>query len=122
MKNLITVLAIAFTMGLNAQTDTWRFTADKQMHFMAGVGISYVSADLMRNKNRFSDFDRVAVPIFASVIIGAGKEVYDLHSKKGNPSMHDFGYTVIGGVIGSFAKYGIDKLLEHRRNRIRIKL
>lgn len=122
MNKLITILAIAFTMGLSAQTDTWEFKADKQMHFMAGVGISYISADLMGNKDRFSDFDRVAVPIFASVFIGAGKEVYDLHSKKGNPSMHDFGYTVIGGVIGTFAKYGVEKILDHRRNKRQIKI
>ena len=121
MKNLITVLLIASSMSVTAQKDSWEFKADKQMHFMAGVGISYISADLMRNKNRFSDFDRVAVPIFASVFIGAGKEVYALHSKQGNPSIHDFGYTVIGGVIGSFAKYGINHLIDKRsKNKVKL--
>ena len=108
IKTMLFALLICFST--QAQ-DTWEFKTDKQLHLIVGGGVSYVVGDLISKKERFTDFDRLVLPIATSIFIGAGKETYDLYSKSGNPSLHDFGYTVLGGVIGSLAKYGIDKLI-----------
>lgn len=74
---------------------------DKILHFSVGCGISTVVTGV-------TDKHAVWYGIGSSVIIGAGKEIYDI--KHGNPDAKDFIATTIGGVVGSCVIYGIKRL------------
>jgi hypothetical protein len=62
---------------------------DKLYHFTAGV-IIYIFSSIILN-NWLS-----MIPV---IIIGAGKELYDLYSGKGTPDWWDFIWTIIGGIF-----------------------
>lgn len=74
---------------------------DKLLHFSAGYGISTVVTGVT-NKHA------VWYGIGSSVVIGAGKEIYDI--KNGVVDGMDFVATVVGGVVGSYVIYGVKKL------------
>lgn len=62
---------------------------DKFYHFCAGMMI-YIFFNIFFNN---------WLSIIPVIVIGAGKEVYDYYSKKGNPEWLDFIATVIGGAV-----------------------
>jgi len=64
------------------------FKIDKLYHFIAGIFIYLVSVIFLSN----------LLALIPVILIGAGKEIYDWKSKKGNPEWWDFIFTVLGGL------------------------
>jgi hypothetical protein len=61
---------------------------DKANHFIAGTLI-YCLANV---------FLTPLVALIPVIVIGAAKEMYDKYSKKGNPDVMDFLYTIAGAL------------------------
>ena len=61
---------------------------DKILHFVVG----HLACDICL----FFDMP-ILVALALVTLMGAGKEIYDRVSKKGNPELADFGVTVLGG-------------------------
>lgn len=96
-----TLLILLLSFNIHSQTD-------KLLHFSAGYGTSTIVTGVA-NKHA------VWYGIGSSVIIGAGKEIYDI--KHGTVDGMDFVATVIGGVVGSYVIYGVKKL-HIKRNKL----
>lgn len=65
------------------------FPQDKVNHYLYGT-IIYMLSYLVLN------YYFAMIPV---VLIGAAKEIYDYKTKKGNPDMFDFVWTVLGGLM-----------------------
>lgn len=79
--------------NISIAQDTWEFKEDKKKHFGVGFCVGF-SMPLVSKKHGFK------IAISCGVLLGGGKEVVDLVSKKGDPSFKDFSYTVFGTVSG----------------------
>ena len=119
MKLLILFTLISFA---TLSQESMKFTADKKLHFLAGAGVGYVVSDIAYKSDRFNDREAIVLGVFTSYVVGAGKEVYDLYSKNGTASLQDLTYTFYGGVIGTLASYGINKLIDHRNKKRKLRL
>ncbi len=64
-----------------------KIAKDKKLHFLVGFLIALL------------------VNIYAVIVIGALKEIYDKVSKKGTPELLDFIYTVVGGLMAYLLLY-----------------
>lgn len=119
MKLLILFTLISFA---TISQESMKFTTDKKLHFLAGAGVGYVVTDIAYKSDRFNDREAIVLGVFTSYVVGAGKEVYDLYSKNGTASLQDLSYTFYGGVIGTLASFGINKLIDHRKKKRELKL
>ena len=73
---------------------------DKQKHFVAGSVIGGVSI-LMMNKKVHNKKTKFWVAVGTSLVAGVLKETYDKNNG-GKFDWEDVGYTVGGGIVGSF--------------------
>ena len=105
MKALIVFILIS--LNLSAQ-DSWRFTRDKKMHFLAGGGVAMITYSPIA----FQDLENPNPlrGLLYSVYIGTGvnlaKELYDL-TGLGHASIQDVVYGTTGAVVGGLTVFGI---------------
>ena len=64
---------------------------DKVLHFIAGFTVGGVTVYL---------FPLTLMPLFATVIVAGGKELYDAYVKGSESDFFDFFVTLVGGWIG----------------------
>ena len=108
----ISIIILLFLLGLTCQAQV--IPKDKQLHLYGGVAIGAWSTRLTLEQNGWKPFVYgLSVPI----IIGAGKELVDV-AGAGTPEFADFGYTVIGAVIGVGIIYGIKAITKRHRTKI----
>ena len=75
--------------------------SDKWLHLSVGFVIAY-----------FAGFLSPILGFVLGVLIGAGKEIYDLVNKRGHAELWDFFFTVVGVLSGLFCLW-IARLLFH---------
>lgn len=75
--------------------------SDKWLHLAAGFVIAY-----------FAGFLSPVLGFILGVLVGAGKEIYDLVTKRGHAEVWDFFFTVVGVLSGLFFLW-IARLLFH---------
>lgn len=109
-------LALAFTLGLGlatasprvARADDWTGT-DKVLHFGVSAGIAggAYGVSSLALEDRWA---RAAVGGGSAILVGAGKELYDL-AGHGDPSWKDFAWDVLGALLGVGVAFSIDLAL-----------
>ena len=119
MKLLILFTLISFA---TLSQESMKFTTDKKLHFLAGAGVGYIVTDLAMGLDRFNDGNAIALGLFTGYVVGAGKEIYDLYSKNGTASLQDLSYTFLGTIVGTFTSYGVNKLIDNRNKKRKLRL
>lgn len=112
MKTII-ILLLAF--NLNAQGDSWKFSTDKQLHFGVGFTLGYVFTDLKLADNNYKTFEYFTATQMLMFPIGMTKEWADLTFITGRFSWQDIAYNQIGALVGTAAKFGVNKWIQHRK-------
>ena len=74
-----------------------KIKADKLLHFIAGILISQITFALF-SLTTLHIYLVSLLSLLITAIVGGAKEIYD--KKHGVPSIMDFLYTFIGGLIG----------------------
>lgn len=87
MKKLLVIFLLC--SNLSFAQDSWKFTEDKQYHFIAGCWVGVIIPIFVKSYS-------VPITISTGIIVGGGKEFYDFYSGKGVASFQDFTYTVAG--------------------------
>ncbi len=95
--------------GARADADPW-WAYDKAEHLLVCTGISSVGTTLSLPWVQ-SRWVRLAIGFGAAVVVGAGKELWDL-SGHGDPSWKDFTWDVIGAATGALLATGIEWIVE----------
>ncbi len=116
------VLALMFSTLGNAQDSTigWMFinentiALDKQMHFVGGAGVSAVTYAIALDHNGGRRGNAKMWGIISSVAIGTLKEAMDSGSGGTGFDWADIGYTVAGGIVGT---YSFDILANRAKKR-----
>ena len=111
MKFLLVSLLIIFLSACATAThhnqdtqvkrDTW-FGEDKLYHFIAAGAIGAATTKVALN-NQATPCDAVFIGISTTLVIGAGKEWYDLKVKKTLFSWKDMFWNFTGSAVGSLA-------------------
>ncbi len=112
MKAIIIIIISLLLLGLACQAQF--VPKDKQLHLYGGVAIGAWSTRLTLEQDGWKP---LVYGLSVPIVIGAGKELVDL-AGAGTPEFADFGYTVIGAVIGVGIIYGIKAIVKRHRTRI----
>ena len=109
---MVTSIAVTLIMtsSLNAQESKigWMFinentiALDKQMHFVGGAGVSAVTYAIALDHNGGRRGNAKMWGIISSVAIGTLKEAMDSGSGGTGFDWADIGYTVAGGIVGTY--------------------
>jgi len=89
------------TTDISKTHDTW-FGEDKLYHFLTASVIGAAATKIAVN-NQASPCDAMIIGISSTLVIGAGKEWYDLKVKKTLFSWKDMFWNLAGSSVGSFA-------------------
>jgi putative lipoprotein len=81
--------------------DTW-FGEDKLYHFLTASVIGAAATKVAVN-NQAAPCDAMFIGISATLVIGTGKEWYDMRVKKTLFSWKDMAWNLAGSSVGSFA-------------------
>ena len=103
-------VTLIMTSSLNAQESQigWMFinentiALDKQMHFVGGAGVSAVTYAIALDHNGGRRGNAKMWGIISSVAIGTLKEAMDSGSGGTGFDWADIGYTVAGGIVGTY--------------------
>ena len=110
MKKAVLILGMILSGAMYAQDSKigWMFinentvALDKQMHFVGGAGVSAVTYALALDHNGGRRGNAKMWGIISSVVIGTLKEAMDSGSGGTGFDWADIGYTVAGGVVGTY--------------------
>jgi putative lipoprotein len=83
------------------QSDSW-LGKDKLYHFLAS-GVIGAAATKVAANNHVAPCDAVFIGVSTTLVIGAGKEWYDLSVKKTLFSWKDMFWNLAGSTLGSYA-------------------
>lgn len=103
---LAAVAVLAFAgPAYGSEDDPW-FARDKYLHGGVSVvvaGAGYAGAGLLGAPRP----SRALTGLGAAVVVGAGKELWDMRGA-GDPSWRDFSWDVAGGLVGVGLSYVLD--------------
>ena len=110
MKKAVLILGMILSSAMYAQDSTigWMFinentiALDKQMHFVGGAGVSAVTYAIALDHNGGRRGNAKMWGIISSVAIGTLKEAMDSGSGGTGFDWADIGYTVAGGIVGTY--------------------
>lgn len=110
MKPLLLVIAL-ISFNVYSQ-DSWKFSADKQNHFISGAVPSLFVSSVISNLNQ--DDPKYLKGFIIGAFVGSGlnlaKEGFDLLCF-GTPSYQDLTYGVLGSIVGSAVGVGLARLV-----------
>ncbi len=112
MRQLALVLAL-LCVPARARADDW-LGPDKKLHFAAAGGIAvagYGGAALVFDHR----WERAAIGGGLAIAAGAAKEGWDA-TGRGDPSIKDFTWDVIGAAVGVAVAWGVDWVIGRLRH------
>lgn len=122
MRSLLTILLLVISLNSKAQ-ENWAFKRDKQLHTLVGFAIGGGLSQLMISSDLgYDPVDIVVGPILPVGFIAMGKEWADASFISGVAEGSDIVYTMIGGAIGTIIVYSINKAVQDRRTKKKLKL
>lgn len=112
---LLLILLLSFQ--LQAQ-DSWKFEADKQLHYEVSAILSFTTSLIASSDGHKIQYMKRAMIVGVSVGLGAGllKECFD-KARGGNFSGYDLGYDILGTATGLGLTYLIVKISNHHNKK-----
>ena len=113
MRTITTILLLLIATSLPGQ-----IRKDYQDHFVVGAALG-MTTTMAAYTSTESEWKTVSLAIAVPLVIGAGKELYDM-TGRGTPEWNDLFYTVAGGVAGYAATrlwmLGMDRISRKKRH------